>query len=388
VRTLITTDCHVAAPYEVLDELPAQYRDWFERVVHRDVGDYVEGPPSGGMTGAGHSETQIGPGAPGGPLRSSLVNHAVGASAEARPSFEPAEVLADLARENVLGAVLITPQLDFNPDRPLDADVAYCRLTNDWNAEQWAPYLDRVAPGIVLPARDVAATVKELERAAAKGLRPALMPDALSDVPYYSSEWEPFWEAANALQIPITMHIGSGQVSSSSGSAGMTAAALDNLKGAALVGWYQQCLVMGGTLGWLTFSGVFERHPDLHVIMTEGYAGWLAFAMQFWDHHFDSRFMEQHPLNTMFAEQPPLEMLPSYYLKRQAHATFMWDPVAVSLREFTGTDCLLWGNDYPHPEGSFPWSQEWIDKQFAGVSDEDVEAMTRGNAARLFKINV
>jgi predicted TIM-barrel fold metal-dependent hydrolase len=387
VRTLITTDCHISAPYEVLDELPAQYRGWFEQVVRRDDGDYILGG-GGGMTGAGQGETKVGPDAPGGPLRSSPLHHAVGASAEAQPSFEPADVLADLARENVLGAVLITRQPDWDPERPLDADVAYCQLMNDWNAEHWRPYLDRVAPGIVLPARDVTATVKELERAAALGLRPALMPDMLTDVPYYAKEWEPFWEAANALEIPITMHIGSGQPPQGSGSGGMTAAALENLKGAALVGWYQQCLVMGGTLGWLTFSGVFERHPNIHVIMTEGYAGWLGFAMQFWDHHFDSRFMAQHPMNAMFEAQPPLEMPPSYYLKRQAHATFMWDPVAVALREFTGTDCLLWGNDYPHPEGSFPWSQEWIEKQFAGVSDEDVEAMTRGNAARLFNINV
>jgi predicted TIM-barrel fold metal-dependent hydrolase len=388
VRTLITADCHVSAPYEVLDELPVHYREWFERVVSRDDGDYVQGPAGGGMMGAAQSETKVGPDAPGGPLHSSLVNLAVGAAAEARPSFEPADVLADLARENVLGAVLITRQPDFNPERPLDADVAYCELMNDWNAEHWGPYLDRVAPGIVLPARDVAATVKELERAAAKGLRPALMPDALSDVPYYAPAWEPFWEAANALEMPITMHIGSGQPSPAAASGGMSAAALENLKGAALVGWYQQCLMMGATLGWLTFSGVFERHPNVHVIMTEGYAGWLGFAIQLWDHHWDSRFMQQHPINAMFAEQAPLEMPPSYYLKRQAHATFMWDPVAVQLRDFTGTDCLLWGNDYPHPEGSFPWSQEWIDKQFVGVSDEDVDAITRGNAAKLFNIHV
>jgi predicted TIM-barrel fold metal-dependent hydrolase len=207
-------------------------------------------------------------------------------------------------------------------------------------------------------------------------------------VPYHSREWEPFWEVVNALEIPITMHIGTRQFAPNTVSAGMTPDALQNLKGAALIGWYQQCWMMGETLGWLTFSGVFERYPDVHVIMTEGYAAWLAFAIQFWDHHWDARFMAQHPLNTAFAEQPTLEMPPSYYLKRQAHATFMWDPMAVQNRNITGTDSLLWGNDYPHPEGSFPWSQEWIDKQFAGVPEDDIDKMVRGNAARLFKIKV
>ena len=114
---------------------------------------------------------------------------------------------------------------------------------------------------------------------------------------------------------------------------------------------------MGETLGWLTFSGVFERYPDLHVIMTEGYAGWLAFAIQFFDHHWsDSRFgaMSHQSTSGRSLEAPTLEAPPSYYLKRQAHATFMWDPMAIQNREITGTDCLLWGNDYPHLEGSFP----------------------------------
>jgi predicted TIM-barrel fold metal-dependent hydrolase len=66
----------------------------------------------------------------------------------------------------------------------------------------------------------------------------------------------------------------------------------------------------------------------------------------------------------------------------------MWDPLAIEVRHLTGTDCLLWGNDYPHPEGSFSHSQEWHDKQFAGVPEADIDAIVRGNAAKLFNINV
>ena len=75
-------------------------------------------------------------------------------------------------------------------------------------------------------------------------------------------------------------------------------------------------------------------------------------------------------------------------MKRQAHATFMWDPVAVHNRAFTGLDSLMWGNDYPHHEGSFPYSQEWIDKMFAGVPEDEVDQIVRGNAARIFGLEV
>ena len=83
-----------------------------------------------------------------------------------------------------------------------------------------------------------------------------------------------------------------------------------------------------------------------------------------------------------------LDAPPSYYLKRQAHATFMWDPLAIQTRNYTGTDCLLWGNDYPHPEGSFPYSEQWNDKQFAGVPEDEIDAMVHGNAAKIFGITV
>jgi predicted TIM-barrel fold metal-dependent hydrolase len=75
-------------------------------------------------------------------------------------------------------------------------------------------------------------------------------------------------------------------------------------------------------------------------------------------------------------------------MKRQTHATFMWDPLAIRSRDLTGLDCLMWGNDYPHHEGSFPFSADWIEKQFDGVPADEVEQICRGNAAEIFGITV
>lgn len=372
---LITTDCHIGVPYTVLDALPAAYREFFPRIEARADGEYLIPAGPGAMMGA----------APTPPTRvegDSAVRVSVGACDESRPSFEPAEVLADLERDGVHGAVLIGRIAARYDTMPIDADVAYCELVNDWTHDAWKPYFGRVAAGIVLPYRDPAACVKELERCAAKGMRPALLPDAVGDLPYHLAEWEPLWEAANALKVPITMHVGGTRLPSAA-----LRAMSGPYKGLGFVGWYNQCVGMGETLGWLTFGGVFERYPDLHVVMTEGYAGWLAFAIQFFDHHWcDTRFGEGlHHAGPMAAQ---LEAPPGFYLRRQAHATFMWDPMAIQNRELTGNDCLLWGNDYPHREGSFPYSHEWIDKQFAGVPEAEVEAITCGNAAKLFGLTV
>ena len=100
----------------------------------------------------------------------------------------------------------------------------------------------------------------------------------------------------------------------------------------------------------MTYSGVFERYPNLHVVCTEGYAGWLAFAMQFYDHHFSQSRLHQLGIDHLMGPAK-IDVHPSYYLKRQTHATFMWDPLAIRNRDLTGLDCLMWGNDYPHHEG-------------------------------------
>ena len=380
-RPMITTDCHIAPPFSLVEELPESYRRHFTRLDRRDDGAHIVQPiPPSAMALMGRSselDSSIELPVEDAPL--ALARAAVGnVCPEAVPSFDPAAQLADLERDGVYGAVLIGRISAFKDDTPPEVDTAYCQLVNDWLAETWRPYLDRVAPAIYLPFRDVAASVRELKRAAAMGLRPALLPDGIFDRPYHLAEWEPLWEAANALKIPLTMHVG-----------GLRSAPTPHpvYPGVADIAWYNFCCGMGETLGWLTYSGVFARYPDLHVIMTEGYAAWLAFAIQFFDHHWNDTRLHAMGIGSGPAT-PKIDAPPSHYLKRQAHATFMWDPAAIRLRDITGLDCLMWGNDYPHNEGSFPFSAEWVEKQFAGVPDVEVDAMVRGNAARIFGITV
>ena len=77
-------------------------------------------------------------------------------------------------------------------------------------------------------------------------------------------------------------------------------------------------------------------------------------------------------------------MKPSELIRRQCAATFMYDPVAINNRATTGVETLMWGNDYPHPEGTWPESQSVNADQFDGVSREDLDAIVSGNAAKVF----
>jgi hypothetical protein len=70
-------------------------------------------------------------------------------------------------------------------------------------------------------------------------------------------------------------------------------------------------------------------------------------------------------------------------VKRQFHVSFQDDPVAVACRNITGLSTIVWGNDYPHAEGTFRGSQQLLATQMAGVPDAERKAMVGGTLGDL-----
>jgi hypothetical protein len=69
--------------------------------------------------------------------------------------------------------------------------------------------------------------------------------------------------------------------------------------------------------------------------------------------------------------QWPYPLKPSEYLRRQIHVQLADDRIAVQARHITGMSTLVWGNDYPHAEGTFRGSEECVADNFAGVLDDE-----------------
>ena len=122
-------------------------------------------------------------------------------------------------------------------------------------------------------------------------------------------------------------------------------------------------------------GGALDRFPELKVVTVETGASWLAWIMTQADAIYEDHSMYAHP---------KLSLKPSELIRRQCAATFMYDPVAINNRGTTGVETLMWGNDYPHPEGTWPESQEVNADQFDGVPDDDLDAIVSGNAAKVF----
>ena len=127
----------------------------------------------------------------------------------------------------------------------------------------------------------------------------------------------------------------------------------------------------------LIASGALQRHPNLKFVIVECGAGWLAWLLYALDEQTEKKHMWQSPI---------LDKKPSEFMKLQGHVTFGDDPVGLANIGFTGAEPLLWGSDYPHDEGTYPYSKEVIKRTFAGVSDADKWKIVGGNASTLYRI--
>ena len=78
------------------------------------------------------------------------------------------------------------------------------------------------------------------------------------------------------------------------------------------------------------------------------------------------------------------DTIPSDYMRQNVFYSFMDDDLGIALRHMIGVDQLVWGSDYPHPEGTYPNSQEILDRMLADVPENERAKITGGNCARLY----
>ena len=99
----------------------------------------------------------------------------------------------------------------------------------------------------------------------------------------------------------------------------------------------------------LISGSVPQRYPKLRFVLAEGGIGWVASVLRMMDHYWSDH---QHRM------EPKTDEDPGVYLKRQFWATFEDDRAGILTRELIGLDRLLWGSDYSHTNGTFPYSQQ------------------------------
>ena len=94
---------------------------------------------------------------------------------------------------------------------------------------------------------------------------------------------------------------------------------------------------------------MLERYPRIRLVLGEAGIGWIPYVLWRMDAEWEDQFKDLS-----------LKMPPSDYWKRQCWATYQTDPIGVKLLDELGVDNVMWGSDFPHPDGVWPDSQEYI----------------------------
>jgi predicted TIM-barrel fold metal-dependent hydrolase len=299
--------------------------------------------------------------------------------------YDPAAKLADMDLDGVYGEVAY-PTIGLLVYWLYDSALlsAICRTYNDWAAEFCAACGGRVKAVAMVNHDDIDDGIAELQRAAGLGLSGAMVTVyPWEERSYDRPEYERFWAAAQDLEMPLSLHVGTnrGMQGGDPTTRGGKDSDIAGLIGATLAKCATREHWVKVSLANLIYAGVFERYPRLQVVSTEHEAAWVPFWLNRIDHNYTQRARraEWHRFQG--------DALPSDFFRSNIFLSFQEDALAIQLRGLIGVDRLIWGSDYPHPEGTSPYSRQVLERILSGVPEADQARIAGGNAARLYRFD-
>jgi predicted TIM-barrel fold metal-dependent hydrolase len=222
-----------------------------------------------------------------------------------------------------------------------------------------------------LPVHDVDAAVAEIHRASDAGLRGMLFSSFNYDLPEYTVNeyWEPIWAACEEVGFSLNSHGGCGLPDLG---AGRSLLPLEHLFFASRPVWH------------LIFAGVFDRHPNLRFTLTESYAAWVPDTLERLDSlHADG--VTSGFGSFIWPERKPSE----YWGENLFVGTSLVSLPEIEARHEIGVDSMMYGIDYPHPEGAWGQSRTWIQASLgkAGITEAEARAILGENACRCYGLD-
>lgn len=360
---VISADSHITeAPDTYIAHIDPAWRDRAPRV--------VEDPKRGDVYAIeGMRAVGLGPVAAAGKPAEEIRNDGAKFADLHRSGWDSSYRLADQDRDGVAAEVIyptIGMVLCNHPDG--DFKRACFEAYNRWIAAYCDPHPDRLLGCGQTALRTPAEGIDDLQSIRALGLRGVMMPGLPAyEHDYDHADWDPFWAAAADLGIPLSFHILTTQ-----------AAATRGPKINTFLSIVRGCQDI---MGLLIFGGVFERHPTLKVVCVEADAGWVPHFMYRMDHAYKRHRFWLKPGSE-------LSKLPSEYYADNIYTTFQDDWTAFRFADAMNWKHLLWANDFPHSDSTWPWSQEMLAEHTANLTDEQRRSILCDNTASLYGIDV
>jgi len=255
-----------------------------------------------------------------------------------------------------------------------ELELACVQAYNDWLLEEWAGASNRFIPQCIAPLFPAETAAKEIRRCVANGHRGVIYPSIpmeLRDVPHVNdSAYDPIWATCQELGVPICFHAGASsaiQIPAYEGYSPTIAAAFQAItRPASTV----------SVLVNLLISKILMRFPNLKVVLAESGLGWGAYLLEYTDFQATG---DQLPQNGY-------DLMPSQMFKRQCYLVGWYDQASLRVRNYIGTENILWSTQFPLATSTWPNTKEAMTKSFDGVDINDRKKILWSNAAKLYKI--
>ena len=364
-KPIISADSHITEPPNAyIDYIDPKFRDRAPHMVRDDrKGDLfvIEGLskpiPMGLVAAAGKPANEL---------------TAFGVKFEDlhRGGWDPEARMADQDRDGVSAEVLYpTVGMMLCNHKDYDFKKACFDAYNQWIANYCSAHPDRLIGVGQTAMRSVEEGIEDLRRIKDLGLKGVMMSGNPQLEDYDSAIYDPFWEAAIDLGLPLSFHI----LTSREDGIGRT-------RGPKLNSFLSIIRGNQDIIGMLILSGVFERHPRLKMVCVEADAGWAPHYMYRMDHAYDR--------HRYWLTAGTISKLPSEYFRENIYLTFQDDWVAFKMKDMCNFRRLMWANDFPHSDSTWPWSQELLKKHTANLSEEEKNQILHDNVAELYHLRL
>ena len=360
---VISADSHITeTPTTYTDYIDAAFRERAPRIQSTEMGDlfWIDGMktpvPLGIVAAAGKPAEEI---------------RLMGTRFEDlhRGGWDPEARLADQQRDGVAAEVIYpTVGMQICNHKDLDYKRACFEAYNRWIAEYCSAHPERLLGCGQTAMRTPEEGIADLRSIKALGLRGVMMPGHPGVADYDAPAYDDFWEAAVESGLPLSFHI-------------LTTRDSAPLRGPRLNAFLAVIRGCQDIMGTMVFGGVFERHPRLRVVCVEADAGWVPHYMYRMDHAF-----KRH--RNWLPPGQALSRLPSEYFRANVYTTFQDDWVAFKTADLMNWERLMWANDFPHSDSTWPWSQDLLAQHAGNLTPEQRRAILCDNVAELYGIDL
>lgn len=290
--------------------------------------------------------------------------------------WDPDARIADQERDGIAAEILypsVGMVLCSHPDP--DYKQANMWAYNRWLQQYCEPYPDRLYGLGQTTVRSVKEAVDDLRQFKTMGFKGIMLPGFPdTEFDYCDPQFDALWEASIDLEMPVTFHI----LTTNHPRSGKDWTKPDYRGNCRMNGFHGIIRGVQDIMGMFIFDGIFDRYPELKVVCTEADAGWVPHFMHRMDHAYERFF------GTLKGVE--LSKLPSEFFAENIYVTFQDDWSAFKMTHLMNPKRMMWANDYPHGDSTWPNSQPLLAKHTAHLSDDEKKLILRGNVEELYQL--